>query len=304
MARHMRFAVLQTLFAFSLALIVAGCSSTASTTPGGSGTIATPTAGTTPTSAPTTCAQLPGFASAAAFSLTAAPANTVATSGATSGGGRGEWAVTTYSLCSPQSTTALKVSSGGHGSGTMPLLSYLPFINWGPNAYFPADGIAPTRCASGGHCFLKYDNTQFLNITHIVGHGHGLITWQLQVAAPPAAPACDSSFSGSYLDPTGGTVVAGQEPAIPLPPLTHAGQGQGAAGNHYLPLCSAGSGASVMASLAEAMPAFGWQSNGTNRWKQTVGSNLWYVEFGDASMANPITNAQNWLEDTHPPQPA
>src|SRR5215469_6379206 len=242
MACRMRLPVLMT-FTLSLTLALAGCSSTASTSPGSEGgTTATPIRGATATGAPTTCAQLPGFGGALAFSLIAAPPNTVATSSAAGGGGRGEWVVTAYALCSPESTTLLPVSSGGHGSGTMPLLSYLPFANWGPNAYFPADGIAPTRCASGGRCFLKYDNTEFLDITDVVNHGHGLITWRLVVATPPAAPACGSSFGASYLDPTGGPVVAGQEPPIPLPPLTRAGQGQGAAGNHYLPLCSAGSG--------------------------------------------------------------
>jgi hypothetical protein len=151
---------------------------------------------------------------------------------------------------------------------------------------------------------LNGDNAHFLEVDKVVNNGHGLITWRLRIANPPPAPACSSSFSAGVLDPTGGTISAGQQPPIPLPPLTQAGPAQGAAGNHYLTLCSAGTGASIDAFLAEAMPAFGWQSNGTNAWKQTVGSNVWFVEVGGTSIGTPLTDAQNWLQDTHPPQPA
>ncbi len=309
MIQRFRVSFLASFFLLASLLIVAGCSSSANTNPnnGGGGTATTQTSPTA-TSAPTTCAQLSGFGSATPFgnipsSGVPTPAGTIGNTGTLIGGGTGQWYVHTYTLCSPNSDTSLVVNSGGHGSGTMSLFAYLQFINWGGNNHFPADGIAPTSCSSGAHCYLSLDLTQFLSIDQVTDNGNHLITWRVRLAEPPGSPGCSSSYNNPYLDPTGGPAQAGQLPPIPLPPLTRAGQGQGAAGNHYLPLCSAGSAASIEAFIAEAMPAYGWQENNgnPNDWKQTVGSQTWTVEFSGTVAGTPITDPLNWMQDTHNP---
>jgi len=57
-----------------------------------------------------------------------------------------------------------------------------------------------------------------------------------------------------------------------------------------------GTGASIEAFLTEAMPAFGWQWNGSNAWKQTVGANLWQVEFGATTTASLISFVDEVLD--------
>jgi hypothetical protein len=84
---------------------------------------------------------------------------------------------------------------------------------------------------------------------------------------------------------------------LPLPPMSHAGRGDGAAGSTYLPVCSAGTAASAQAFLAAALPAYGWSANPSvaNGWTKSAGGLTYALE------VQPLTSAQNWTPRTHRP---
>src|SRR5487761_2137098 len=100
-------------------LALAGCSSggtasSATATPGAPTATATLAPSPTPTPQPTTCAQLPGFASASSLTLAnmALPAGAVAPAPTTSFGGAGQYTITAYTICVPNNTSDLIVSTG------------------------------------------------------------------------------------------------------------------------------------------------------------------------------------------------
>lgn len=274
-------------------LALAGCGG--SVTASGSGTpTATALATATATPAPiTTCAQLPGFAGAAALAVpqTESPAGTVSKPVVTSGGGPGQFTIDEYDGCTPNNTTDLVVSSG---KGPEPFAHLVLFYGWGTGSTFPGDGQVQQDCGGGATCFYQ-DDQHYLSLDQVADHGHGVITFRLREALPPTAPSCDPSVfaSAQYLT----FEDEGNGVRIPLPPMSRVGRGDGAAGSLYLPVCSAGTATSVQAFLAAALPASGWSANPSvaNGWTKSAGGLTYSFE------VQPVTSAQNWTLRTHHP---
>ena len=250
---------------------------------------ATPTAAAataTATPLPTACAQLPAFASASPLALANVefPAGAVAAAPATSGGDSGEFSLATYSVCVPDNTAALTVASG---KGPKPFLTLLLFSGWGPIGTFPDDGRIQTDCGSA-KCFSLPDDQRYLAVDQVRTLGSGLVTFRLRHATPPPGPVCDP---GAFPD-TSYQLASdqGNGVLIPLPPLSRVGQGQGAAGSTYIPVCSAGTPASINAFFQQAAPIYGWLpgSNGASSWQQTKGGHT----YGFA--VTPVADATNW----------
>lgn len=212
------------------------------------------------------------------------PAGTVAPAPTTSGGGTGQFSVAAYSICVPNNTASLIVSTG---KGPEPFLTLLLFYGWGPNGTFPGDGQVQRGCTGGAKCFLKPDDESFLAVDQITALSHGLVTFRLRQATPPAAPSCNSSFTDTsyHLSEDQGNGVA-----IPLPPLTRIGLGQGAAGSTYISMCSAGTAASVSAFYQQAAPAYGFQAGqyGAGSWQLTKSGHIYAF-----SVTN-VTDPTNW----------
>ncbi|HEY7341946.1 MAG TPA: hypothetical protein VH591_13785 [Ktedonobacterales bacterium] len=269
---------------------LAGCAPTGPTSselpgaPSATPIAAAATATTTPL--PTACAQLPGFASASTLTLPniELPAGAVATTPATSGGGAGEFSLAAYSVCVPDNTADLTVTSG---KGPKPFLSLLLFSGWGPIGTFPGDGRIQTDCG-GAKCFALPDDQRYLAIDAVNVLGNGLVTFRLRHATPPPGPVCDP---GAFPD-TSYQLASDQGSGvlIPLPPLSRVGTGQGAAGSTYIPICSAGTPASINAFFQQAAPIYGWVpgSNGASSWQQTKGGHT----YGFA--VTPVADATNW----------
>ncbi len=292
MALHPRHHVARILAPFSFVILFAlvGCVPTGLTSselPGAAS--ATPTASAasaTATPALTACAQLPGFASASALTLPNVefPADAVAAAPTTRGGGAGEFNLATYSVCVPDTTADLTVASG---KGPKPFLTLLLFSGWGPIVTFPGDGRIQSDCG-GAKCFALPDDQRYLAVDQVNALGKGLVTFRLRHATPPPGPSCDP---GAFPD-TSYQLASNQGNGvlIPLPPLSRIGQGQGAAGSTYIPVCSAGTPASINAFFQQAAPIYGWVpgSNGASSWQQTKGGHT----YGFA--VTPVADATNW----------
>jgi len=217
---------------------------------------ASPTAAATSLTAtplPTACAQLPGFASASALTLpnVELPAGAVATAPTTSGGDAGEFSLAAYNVCVPDTTADLTVASG---KGPKPFLTLLLLSGWEPIGTFPGDGRIQSDCGET-KCFALPDDQRYLAVDSVKALGNGLVTFHLRHATPPPGPVCDP---GAFPDTSYQlTSDQGNGVLIPLPPLSRVGKGQGAAGATYIPICSAGTPASINAFFEQAAPIYG-----------------------------------------------
>lgn len=260
--------------ATSLLLLVA-CSSTGSTgsgkTPSATNTAVPPTATTTPT----TCSQLPGLSAATALSLFGLtyPPGAVAAAPHNSAGGTGQFTVSVYSACAPNTDASLTFATG---KGPTPFSKVLLFSGWAPSKTFPADGQFQSSCSS--ECFVNGDGTDYLALASITPVVNGLVTFQMIVATPPTAPTCDPSHFGNNTYVT--SIQGPNSTTIYLPPLTRIStdMGGGYAGGVVTSYCSAGSGASVNAFLQATLPNGGWTSNGPSSWKTSNGTETWTMD--------------------------
>jgi hypothetical protein len=278
------FVILPVLFA------LAGCMPTGPTSselPGAASATPTPAAASvTATPPPTACAQLPGFASASALTIANIefPAGAVASEPTTSGGGDGKFSLATYNVCVPDTTADLTVASG---KGPKPFLTLLLFSGWEAIGTFPGDGRIQSDCGEA-KCFSLPDDQRYLAVDAVSVLGNGLVTFRLRHATPPPGPVCDP---GAFPD-TSYQLASdqGNGVLVPLPPLSRVGNGQGAAGSTYIPVCSAGTPASINAFFEQAAPIYGWVPgpNGASSWQQTKGGHT----YGFA--VTPVADATNW----------
>jgi hypothetical protein len=281
------FVILPILFALTGCVPVGSVSSRSPVS--SSAASASPTAAaTSPTATPlpTACAQLPRFASASALTLPniELPAGAVATAPTTSGGDAGEFSLATYNVCVPDTTADLTVASG---KGPKPFLTLLLFSGWEAIGTFPGDGRIQSDCGEA-KCFSHLDDQRYLAVDSVKALGNGLVTFRMRHATPPPGPVCDP---GAFPD-TSYQLASdqGNGVLIPLPPLSRVGKGQGAAGSTYIPVCSAGTPASINAFFQQAAPIYGWLpgSNGASSWQQTKGGHT----YGFA--VTPVADATNW----------
>jgi hypothetical protein len=173
------------------------------------------------------------------------------------------------------------------GKGPKPFLTLLLFYGWGPLGVFPGNGQIQGACGSA-KCFSMADTQRYLAVDQVNALSHGLVTFRLRHATPPPAPACNAS---DFPDTTYQlTSDQGNGVLIPLPPLSRVGMGQGAAGSTYIPICSAGTPASITAFFQQAAPAYGWHPGayGAGSWQQDKSGHTY--SFSVTS----VTNATNW----------
>lgn len=260
----------------SAMVLLAACGSSSS---GGGGSTAsgTPTATLAPTNtpAPTTCAQIAGFESAAASSVYTGfnygvPAETVQKTPVISAGGAGQFTVIDIDLCTAHTTTDLP-----QGASARPTIHALEFYGWGMGSIwslnaFPSDGFKLQTCAAGITCYaynimatsgtipVNYftEPERYLALSNVQDRGNGLVTWHLQLAAPPVTPTCSDPNL-----PTLENAIYGASPVylpgtstLILPPMTR-NWGEGAAGHHYSTYCSAGTTAAIQSLIVSQYQA-------------------------------------------------
>lgn len=270
-----------------IGLTLAGCAQSS----GGASATATSTPNPTATAQPTTCAQVPGFASAATLSLPAMefPAGTVAQNPATSAGGAGQYTVKTYQACAPNTDANLTVSTG---KGPEPFTRLVLFYGWAAWSKFPTGGDAQMACPGVCFAFNTYDASKglfigapgFLALEHVTSLGHGLVTFTLRVTAPPAAEDCNFSQSGGAPEIA---IWYDQSAGIQYPPLTYA-SGDATMSTDGFALCSPGTVASVKAFMDHQFSAAGYVNDPCQAydcWKkgalvvsmQLTSATLWFI---------------------------
>lgn len=273
--------------ALTAILLLAGCASGS----GGQATATNTPVPPTATATPTSCSQLPGLSAATALSLFGLqyPTGAVAAAPQNSGGGAGQFTISVYNSCAPNTDANLTMSTG---KGPKPFTTILLFEGWASSKTFPADGQFQSNCAS--QCFVSGDGTQYLALASVTPVVNGLVTFQLTAATPPTAPTCDPSHFGNTTYVT--SFQGPNNTTIYLPPLTRIStdMGGGYAGGVITSYCSAGTGASVNAFLQAALPKGGWQSTGPSSWKTTNGQLTWTMDIT-------VNNPEIWTINQHVP---
>ncbi len=273
------------------AMLLAGCSSTASTSAssGNSGN-SSGTATTQPTATPVQpCTQFVSgatpFTSISGVPGLQLPAGSYISAGTTSGGGSGQYTITTYTACFQGSESAID----GGGSSTF---SHLASSGWKQNNLFPdpSNFSYIDYCSNSHECFNSSGSSNpftFVGFQQYASQSGGYTTFQLQVATI-AAPSClndPNYYSGTpqytiYYD--GNSASNGSNPNnhFLMPPGTRVStyKGGGTAGSTYVYFCSAGSQSTVVNFLKQAMQNIGWAISDASAsgFNATVGSNPTY----------------------------
>ena len=251
----------------ALVLALAGCGTTTVTIiQGGStpATTATPAATATPQSP--CVALIPGaapFSGLGSVPGMQMPTGTYISAAATSGGGSGQYSIKTYQLCFQGSESAI--------DGNSSTISGLAQVGWKRNNLFPDPGNASylDYCSNAHQCLNTSGSSKpfsFVGFDQFASHSGGYTTFSLQVATI-AAPSCLNDpqyYSGTpkYTLYEDGNNVSSSNPTyhFQMPPGTRVStfQGGGTAGSTYVYFCSAGTQATVVNFLVQAMSNVGW----------------------------------------------
>ncbi len=234
------------------ALLIMTACSTSNTTQ------AQPTASGPPTaSVQATCASvLPG---AAAIDLQQQgflypivfPPSTVGTAPQQVSSGPSLFAVYSFPVCTPNTTTAGVASFFSSHLGALE-------HGWLDAQTFPADGGLMQSC-TGTQCWFdpKGGPLYYLIFDQYADKGDGVITYRARWAVSPDFPACGPNFSISaavrdiYFLPS-------YTPQLPLPPLSSTVPDDASGGLHGYDICSPGTAQSVSAFMAKELPATRW----------------------------------------------
>lgn len=264
-ARHTRGLSLGLCLAILMPL--AGCAATS-----GAGSTANTAGQTSPTPSATpipACVQLNSgatpFTSLTGVSGFTLPAGAYISSGAASGGGDGEYQVTTYTVCFQGSEGAIDGPSGS-------TIAQLKQAGWSVNNLFPdpTSNAYLDYCSNSHNCVNDAGTPKpftFVGFDQYVTHTNGYTTFRLQVATI-AAPACLNDpqyYSGApkytiYYDGNSASSSGDPRNHFQMPPGTRVStfQGGGTAGSTYIYFCSAGSQATVVNFLVQSMSNDGW----------------------------------------------
>jgi hypothetical protein len=261
-------------------LALSACGATP--TPGGVEALSTPTVTSIP---PTATPQPPcvqdvagskPFQGLSAVPGIQLPSGTYMSGPTTSGGGTGQYAITTYTLCFKGTESAIDGGSLSPSGTATSTIGHLAHNAWIVNNLFPD----PTNDA-----YLDYCSTQhvcvnssgsgapftFVGFDQYANAGSGYTTFRLQVATI-AAPACANDpqyYSGSpkYTIYEDGSKASSSNPTyhFQMPPGTRVStfQGGGAAGSTYAYFCSAGTQSSIITFLKQAMQNSGYSISNT-----------------------------------------
>jgi hypothetical protein len=303
--RFLRILPILTLFL----LMATACATTITTTGGGSNSGTTtgstanstpipttpPTATAMPTATPTpSCATLvPGSSPLGTiphFPEVALPsgANPVAAAPQTSGGGSGQFTITSYAVCYTGTTDEVDGPYSAHHSLSAMLLG----TGWGrtPDS-FPFDAQYNKACSSSQFCFFSGVAVigRQLEADSVTDHGNHLITFNLRLAFPPTAPACNANFTGSPIHGIQ-TTAATAYGTVPLPPISLLAP-DNSTGHGGLDICSTGTAATLSAFLMAYMPQNGWTLHASSSSSQTWKSGSGCI---DISIAAPVLWYMSW----------
>lgn len=131
----------------------------------------------------------------------------------------------------------------------------LPAQGWASSPRFPHDGALQDACGSAT-CWTKDVAARFVSVDQVSDLGHGVVTYRVLVANPPAAPTCPPAPAGpptlaypAYLSGTDD---------VPLPPLSKLQFGEGMYSTFNSLFCSAGTAASIDTFFKAELPKLGW----------------------------------------------
>ena len=285
----------------TMAMSLPGCSSSAATSVPTPHFTEAPTL--TPTPSPPCVSDLPGSAPLSTINGVPGiqlPPGTYATAGTSSGGGTGQYTVTTYTMCFQGGEAAIDGGSMPPAGPPTSTVGHLVQAGWVLNNLFPD----PTNFA-----YLDYCSTQhvcvnstgtgtpftFVGFDQYASQSGGYTTARLQVATI-AAPACLNDaqyYSGTpkytlYYD---GSKASSSNPTnhFLMPPGTRVSTflGGGTAGSLYVYFCSAGTQATAVAFLKLSMQNGGWTISNVSAsgFSASTGTNPTYRI--DVSISNP-----------------
>jgi hypothetical protein len=221
------------------------------------------------------------------------PAGTYGSAGTQSGGGSGQYTITTYTLCFPGGEAAI---DGGSSS----TLGHLEQTGWVPNNLFPD----PTNFAYLDYCSNQHlcvnsagsgSPFTFVGFDQYATQSGGYTTARLQVGTI-AAPTCLNDpqyYAGTpnYTIYEDGNKAGSSNPTYHflMPPGTRVStfQGGGTAGSTYAYFCSAGTQATVIGFLKQAMQNDGYTFTNVSAsgFSASTGTSPTYRI--DVSVANP-----------------
>src|SRR6185437_11414933 len=228
---------------------------------------ATGTATTTPIPE---CVQLdPGatpFTGITGVSGLTLPAGAYISSPNNTGGGEGEYRIATYTVCFQGDAAAISGASAG-ATFTQLQAAGWTFDNLFPD---PSNFSYIDYCSNSHNCFNTSGTSTpftFIGFQQYATPAAGYTTFTLQVATI-AAPTCVNDptyYTGTpkyalYYDSNVASSSANPQNHFLMPPGTRVStyQGGGTAGSTYVYYCSAGSQATVVNFLVQAMSNVGW----------------------------------------------
>ncbi len=263
-------ALLAVSLLLSLALSLAGCATGGSSGGSGANSGAAATATPSPSATPTPpCVQLIAgatlFTSLAAVTGFTLPSGAYISSAAHSGGAAGEYAIATYTACFQGSESAIDGPSGS-------TLAQLKQAGWALNNLFPdpANNAYLDYCSNSHNCVNDSGSPNpftFVGLSQYASHTGGYTTFQIQVATISASTCLNDPqyYSGApkytlYYDGASASPSGDARNHFQMPPGTRVStfQGGGTAGSTYVYFCSAGTQASVVSFLQQAMSNDGW----------------------------------------------
>lgn len=225
----------------------AGSSSSGTTTSSTAISTPIPTNPPTATATPSCATLIPGaspLGSIPNFPEVALPsgANPVASAPQTTGGGPGQFTITSYAVCFTGTTDEVDGPYSAHHSLSAMLLG----SGWGrtPDS-FPFDAQYNKACSSSQFCFFAGISVvgRQLEADSVTDHGNQLITFNLHLAFPPTGPACNANFTSSPIHGIQ-TTTPTDYGTVPLPPISYLAP-DSAAGHPGVDVCSAGTAATL-----------------------------------------------------------
>ncbi len=208
--------------------------------------------------------------------------NPVASAPQTTGGGAGQFTITTYNVCFTGTTSDVNGPFSTHHSLSANLLG----TGWGltPNT-FPFDTQYNKTCSASQACYFSGAPIvgRQLEDDNLVSHSNNLVTFHLILALPPVGPACNSNFTHS---PTPGiqTSISTAYGTVPLPPVSYIAPDD-FTGHGGVDACSAGTAATLSAFLTTYMPQNGWTLHASSGSQQTWKSNSGCINISTSSSA-------------------
>jgi hypothetical protein len=187
------------------------------------------------------------------------------------GGGAGQYNVQSYTVCFQGVESAIDGGVLKKGATPSSTLGYLVQTYWTANNLFPdPTSFAYLDYCSSGHTCLNTAGIlhpfTFLGVDQFAAHNGGYTTFRLQVATI-AAPVCLNDpqyYAGSpkYTIYEDGNSASSSNPTYHflMPPGTRVStyQGGGTPGSTYIYFCSAGTQATIVGFLKQAMQNDGY----------------------------------------------